>query len=593
MKYILAITLLTSVLLFSCKQDLSELPKATATEQDIFGKESGLKTYSYSFYNNLPSGTTAYELDAMSDYGAVNNLNSFIRDGAFSAETGTGWSWSALRNINYFIEKNNMPNVNETVRNNYMGIARFFRAYFYFDKVAMFGDVPWINRALSATDTSVLYGKRDSRTLIMDSIISDLDYAYNNITAASSDGSTITKWTALGLKSRIALFEGSFRKYHTELNLQSTANQFFQYAVDVASELMSKGPHRLNTAQGVKLSQRQLFITDKPETNEVMLAVVLSSSLAILGDANWWWTSATYGPRYSLVKPFVNSILNIDGTPYTSRAGYQTETFYQECQNRDNRLSQLIRTPGYQRGGVNTPPNFASYTYTGYQPIKYTLDGTVYDNSALNTNAIPLMRYAEILLNYAEAKAELGTFTADDWKKTIGALRERAGITGGLEQLPTTVDTYFQQTFFPDISDPVLLEIRRERQVELALEGFRFNDLRRWKRGELLATLPWTGMYVPVLDQLMDLDNDGKPDVVFYDGNQSGSSIEVPNGVAKLPIGGKSTNYLTMTNSNNLEWFKSQTRTWYPDGRQYYYPIPASAIVKNPNLTQNPGWIGK
>src|SRR5690606_10877636 len=137
------------------------------------------------------------------------------------------------------------------------------------------------------------------------------------------------------------------------------------------TELMEKGPYRLNTAQGVTSSQRQLFISDTPVTSEVILAVVLSKDLAALGDANWWWNSATYGPRYSLVRPFINTILNIDGTPYTSRVGYLTETFQAETEGRDYRLAQLIRTPGYKREGVSTAPNFASFTYTGYQPIKY------------------------------------------------------------------------------------------------------------------------------------------------------------------------------------------------------------------------------
>src|SRR5690606_9871623 len=105
---------------------------------------------------------------------------------------------------------------------------------------------------------------------------------------------------------------------------------YYQYVVDAAAELMAKGPYTIYNGNGPQASQRQLFISDKPITSEVMLAVVLSKDLAVLGDANWWWTSATYGPRYSLVRPFINTILNRDGTPYTSRAGYKTETFYQE-----------------------------------------------------------------------------------------------------------------------------------------------------------------------------------------------------------------------------------------------------------------------
>jgi hypothetical protein len=126
------------------------------------------------------------------------------------------------------------------------------------------------------------------------------------------------------------------------------------------------------------------------------------------------------------------------------------------------------------------------YSYTGYQPIKWTLDDTNIDTRDLNYNSVSLFRYGEVLLNYAEAKAELGTLTDADWAMTIGALRERAGITGGLTTKPTVVDPYLQETYFPDITDPVILEIRRDRGIELAMEGFRFYDLMRWKRGELL-----------------------------------------------------------------------------------------------------------
>lgn len=577
-----------SVCLFSACE-LDETPQASASEGDIFGTENGLKTYSFSFYNNITSGSNSFKGDAMADYGAVNSLNDFLVDGAYSAETSSGWSWSTLRNINHFIANCTSPNLSDEVKNDYIGIARFFRAWFYYDMITRFGDVPWVDRPLGIDDEALFAG-RDSRTLVMEKIMEDLDFAYNNIKATGSDGTLITKWTALGLKTRIALFEGTFRKYHPELGLQSTADIYLQHVVDAAEELMSKGPHSLNTAQGVENSQRQLFISDNPVTSEVMLAVAFSKDLAILNDANWWWTSATYGPRYSLVRPFINTILNIDGTPYTDRASYKTEMFYEECAGRDHRLSQLIRTPGYSRNGVAAPPNFASHTYTGYQPIKYTLDDPYYDNGSYNTNAVPLMRYAEVLLNYAEAKAELGTLYDPEWKKTIGALRARAGVTGGINTLPTVVDNYLKQTFFPEVNNPIILEVRRERQIELALEGFRFNDLRRWNRGELMAELEWSGMYVPALNQLIDLDHNGSFDVVFYDGSQTGPSIEVPSGVAKVPIGGKTTNFQTLTPDKHLEWFKAQKRTWSSNGRQNYYPIPATAITKNENIEQNPGW---
>jgi len=575
-----------ALLFASC--ELNELPKSEATEEDIFGTEKGLKNYSNSFYRNITSGNDAYKGDAMADYAAVNNLNNFISKGAYSREVDELkglWTWSTLRNINQMIAKCTSPNLSDKVKNNYIGLARFFRAWFYYDKVVRFGDVPWVDHPLAVTEEEILKGPRDSRELVMKHIMEDLDFAYQNISDAPGDGTTVNKWTALGLKTRIALFEGSFRKYH-HLSLATRPEVFFQYAVDAAKILMESGPYKLHVASDPKISQRELFTSEQPVKEEVMLAVAFSKNQALMNDANWWWTSATYGPRLSLVRPFINTILNSDGSAYTDRPNFEKEEFYEECQNRDLRLAQLIRTPGYKRAGKAAPPNFASYTYTGYQPIKYALDDPYYDNGGFNTNALPLMRYAEVLLNYAEAQRELGNFNDSDWSKTIGALRTRAGISGAANTLPTKVDTYLKNTFFPGISDPVLLEIRRERQVELALEGFRFNDLKRWKSGELMAKLAWTGIYIPALDKALDLDHDGTADVLFYDGNKPEPNVQ---GVTKVKVGGAK-NSQTMTADNHLEWGKTMSRMWYEDDKQYFYPIPSSALVLNNKLGQNPGW---
>ena len=398
------------LLLGACSMD--ESPKSEIDKESIFNNEKGLQTYSYSFYDILPSISNGYKKDAMCDYGAVTSFDSFLRDGAYSAEVATGWSsddWKNLRNLNYFIENCVSDQLDESVRDNYIGLARFFRAYFYYEKVLRFGDVPWVDKSLSIDDEK-LYDERDPRTFVMDKVLEDLDFACEHITRTSDGtGSLVTKWVAYALKSRICLFEGSFRKYHTELGLADTANKWFQEAVNAAETVMAESGHSLYTGAGTDGSMRAIFISDTPITSEVMLASCCDVTLGKLGDANWWWTSGTYGSRFSMTRTFVNTFLSIDGTPFTDRPGYETMLFYDECQDRDMRLAQTIRTPGYQRDGEPAAPNFNGYTFTGYQPIKYTLDATRYDAGALNTNAIPLFRYAEVLLNYAEAKAELGT----------------------------------------------------------------------------------------------------------------------------------------------------------------------------------------
>lgn len=571
----------------SCSMD--ETPKAEVDKPTIFNNEKGLETYAYSFYDLLPSISNGYRKDAMCDYGAVTSFDSFLREGAYSAEVAEGWKsddWKELRNLNYFIANCTSDQVEETVRNDYTGLARFFRAYFYYEKVVRFGDVPWIDTPLGVEDQK-LYGERDPRTLVMEKVLDDLNFACESIRRTSdASGSLVTKWVAYALKSRICLFEGSFRKYHTELGLADTADRWFREAAAAAETVLNDSGHSLYTGAGAEGSFRALFTSDIPITTEVMLASCCDVTLGKLGDANWWWTSGTYGSRFSMIRPFVNTFLSLDGTPFTDRPGYETMLFYEECQDRDKRLAQTIRTPGYKRDGALAAPNFNGYTFTGYQPIKYTLDNSRYDAGALNTNAIPLFRYAEVLLNYAEAKAELGSLTDDDWSRTVGALRARAGITGGLHAKPVKADLYLQRTYFPTLSDPVLLEIRRERSVELALEGFRFADLKRWKAGELM-TMRWTGLYVPALNELMDLDRDGTPDVVFYIGTKP---VNLPATCTPISVGADTQQGLTAGTKGCLTWSDNDPRVWYEDDRQYYYPIPASAIQKNPNLKQNPGW---
>lgn len=583
---IFIVGIFTITLFAGCTKNLEQTPQSTGTKAAVFGSEDGLKLYTNSFYNILPDMGTLFRTDCnLSDFGAVTSVPDYIRTGAYSSRQSSGWSWTDLRNINYFIANCTNPAVAQSVRENYIGIAKFFRAYFYFEKVKRFGNVPWYGTPLNVDDTALLYKTRDPRTLIVDSIFADLDYATKHITVADDPSrSLVTKWIAWGLKSRIALFEGTFRKYQTSYNLQGTANSFLQIASDAADTVINSGKFSISNSAG-NLSYRNLFISSTPVASEVMIANIASASLGKFNDANWYYTSATYGSRFSFTRTFINTFLKIDGTPFTSTAGYDTMVFASETKNRDLRLQQMIRTAGYQRTNsgttFNAPPLF-SYTYTGYQPIKWTLDDMYYDAGSLNINCIPLMRYAEILLNKAEAKAELGTITDDDWAKTIGVLRARAGITSGITSLPTVADPYLKANYFTDVNNPVVLEVRRERGIELALEGFRFYDLVRWRHGELLLK-QWTGMYVPALNVPLDLNSDGVLDVCFY---QTKPSTTL-NGVTYINVSADPQK-LSNGTYGELHWLDNITRVW--EDYMYLYPIPFADLQVNPKLGQNPGW---
>jgi len=431
----------------------------------------------------------------------------------------------------------------------------------------------------------------------MDSVLADLDFASANITSTDATRSMITKYVALAFKSRICLYEGTFRKYHGGTGgltnaIAATADQWLQQAADAADKVMTEGGFKLNTASGTDLSYRQLFISKQPVTTEVILSNVTDATLNVLNDANWYWTSATYGSRLSFTRTFVNTYLNTDGTPFTSVNGYQQLTFANEVKNRDKRLQQTIRLGTYKRingGAPEAAPPVFSYTYTGYQPIKWCLDDVYFDGGTRNDNSISLIRYAEVLLNYAEAKAELGTLTDADWAKTVGALRSRAGITGGLTAKPTTVDVYLQTNYFPGISNPSILEIRRERGIELAWEGLRFADLMRWKRGDLL-TQTWNGFYVPALNTPMDLNEDGKNDVLFYSGTAPAAIAGVTfiNVSPTLSNGSVNPQRLSNATFGEITWLNNAVRKW--EDKKYLYPIPTADLLINPKLGQNPGW---
>ena len=571
--------------------DLDLEPRASLPKSAVFESEQGLDLYANSFYNMLPGASSISYTDGgdvMSDFMARRDVPSFIRPGSFSARESSGWSWSELRNINYFIKNLNESPLPQDVKNNYLGLARFFRAWFYFQKVIRFGDVPWITKAMDVNDPD-LYNGRDSRFLVMDSVLVDINFAIDNIKLTNdASRSLVTRDIALAFKSRLCLFEGTFRKYHQDYGFQQTAAEWLTQSANAAKSIIDAGKFSLNVGED---SYRDLFISKSPIASEVMLATHYSLDLGLLHAANWYWTSATYGVRGSFSRTFINTYLNIDGTPFTNNPDYKTLTFQEETKNRDLRLKQTIRTKDYGRlnGGVfNLSPPLFSYTYTGYQPIKWVLDDTYYDGGAYNDNIVPIFRYAEILLNYAEAKAELGTFSQADWDITIKQLRNRAGIINA--SFPTQADPYLQENYFPEISNPVLLEIRRERGIELAMEGFRFNDLLRWKKGELLE-MPWNGMYVPALNVYLDLNEDSSPDVYFY--KSPLNETEIPgvtyvNVSPFLSAGVINPMQLESSDFGEIRWLDNLPRVWAQ--KNYFYPIPESDRLINPELGQNPGW---
>ena len=264
-------------------------------------------------------------------------------------------------------------------------------------------------------------------------------------------------------------------------------------------------------------------------------------------------------------------------------------------------MNQTLRAYDYTRtlatgAVVLTPANFQGHSLTGYQVTKFVMDDVTYDDAATNDNNTPLMRYAEILLNYAEARAELGQLTDADWAMTVGALRARAGITGGTDETgtlttaPKKAEPYIASYYPKMAGNPALLEIMREREIELAFEGFRLTDLKRWALCDLWVSDPWEGIFIPAINAPVDLNGDGTADAYFYDTDAIGDDTYASIGVY---VGTKKSNYLNVkpVNGGYLVYFSMPGRAW--PARQYLYPIPETVLNlysdKN-QLKQNPGW---
>ena len=601
MKKLSIFALIASALMVtSC--NLDEHMQAQADKNMIFGSETGLKMYINGLYGQLPGQLYGSD-EAICDWGVNNSIGTYEL-GAYSEDLSTSWSWGNIRTNNYFIKWNTDARVSEKVRDNYTGIAKFFRAYQYFDKLKQYGAVPIITEPLEP-DSEDLYKTQDSREDVVNFILDDLQWAYEHITTskATPNNVAINKWTAMALKARVALFEASWRKYHAGTEYVSgcttSADQLYAVAAAAAKEIMDNGPYSLYTgtkngtgeAGDGRGTYRDLFTSEDTQGNpEVMLAYEITAPST--GEANWWLNSSSYGPHLCMSRIFAQTFLNTDGTFFNEKNEDGTyKTFVEECKDRDWRMAQIIRGPQYtwkvNEEFTRESANFKDHTYTGYQLTKYVYDDKNMDDKSSGTYDTPLLRYAEILLIYAEAKAELGTITDAEWAQTIGALRARAGITAGLDKVPSVKDPLLVK-YYGDLSAAVL-EVRRERAIELIMEGHRQVDLKRWACGELWETMPWEGVYVPALDTQLDMNGDGVMDVYFT--SKKADELSKEDGKIAAYLNENQTMKKLEDDPNGgyvMYYAYGDRRVW--NDNMYLYPIPTQVGIMNPNLVQNPGW---
>lgn len=595
-KQYIIFTLLTSLLAFSCNDSyLDALPETQISKENFFRTEEDLNLYILNLYNYSSSGI--YEADATTDNASTtgnNEIKNMMNSTPSSTTITGGWDWSQLRKINFFLENFKNANLPEATLNHYEGLARYFRARFYVEKVNRYSDVPWIDVVITTDNEELLMAPRDKRELVVDKILEDFEFASQNVRETGPSGSP-NQWVVKTEFARFALNEGTFRRYHEELGLQSTATTFLEKAAQLSQGIMdSKNFSIYSTGKPLEDYGTLFFSQNLDNNKEVIMARNYENE--VLNGSDWPGMFGNY--EYYPLKDLVQSYLMDDGTFYAAQANYQTKSFVDEFKNRDPRIYQsyaypgwnLIYTSTYTQGGGIYVQQLAK-NFSGYHQIKGFLN--TLDVAAQYGTDIPLYRYAEVLLIFAEAKAELGTLTQGDLDKTINILRDRAGMP--YMSLSQAIDP-IQAAKYSNVTGAqknLILEIRRERRVELAFEGFRFNDLMRWKAGKLLEKSP-EGIYFSGLGK-HDLTGDGIADIVLLPASETIPETKETNelGVAlryyRVGTFGQDVSvFLKNGNQGTVQVIENTGSFITP--KYYYRPIPQSETFLNPNLKQIFDW---
>jgi hypothetical protein len=567
----------------SCDNNfLTRRPQSKLIPEDFYTNQNALKEATNGFYSIAPSAKSIDQTYA--DNAARNNPSERVKGTRKVSSTGGGWTWTNLRNVNFFLKHVNGFKGPENIKNEQKGLALFFRAWFYFKKVKRFGDVPWYSKVIQTGDEKRLHKARDKRSVVMDSILTDINFAVKHLGEQKSLAK-VTKWTALALKSRIFLYAGTWREYHGMDDYKNLLKE----SVSASSKLMQSGKYSIYTDGGDEAhAYRKLFSDDNAKPQETILARIFSSTASppLKHNLNYATNTSALGAP-GVTKEVINSYLMTDGSRFTDISGHNKMSFYQETRNRDPRLAQTIRTPGFVRKGETKPtvPDFGAST-TGYQFIKY-VQGPAHDAGGTNDNDIIVFRYAEVLLNFAEAKAELGTLTQSDIDNSIKLIRDRVGMPNmNMAKANSNPDPFLEKQY-PNVkgnNKGDILEIRRERRVELIREGIRWDDLMRWAVGENVAKT-FKGMYFPGPGKY-DLDHNGTIDLVIYQGSK-------PTNI-KDNIQYKSLTSMHLENgTNGLMIINGNVSKNFVTPKDYLYPIPLQELQLNPNLKQNPGWKSK
>jgi len=498
-------TLIVLLLFLSCNKFLDKQPLTQFTDNNYWTSEAEVQLFCNGFYSefngfgtgaastrssNLGTGAESdFYFNCLSDdqdQTMTSGINVFLTTAPGTANTwNTPYNFIRLANL-LLARIDKVPNLSDAAKNHYRGIAYFFRAMEYYDLVRHYGDVPYTNKYLDQNeDSSIIWGPRIARNIVMDSVLSDLNHAIANLysknVADATSGlgtNTVNQDVANALKSRICLFEGTYAKY-VEGNTQR-ATQYLQACQTASEAIINSGTYKLYP------DYRTVYSSLSLSTNggECMLYRIydMESSVHVYHQVINYCNSSTL--INGLTKDAVDAFLCTDGLPISLSPLYQGDNpvnigtssapIYSitntTLKNRDKRLAETIDTA---LGYVGNPFGQLASS-TGYIITRFNNPG-VY-NTTNNDTWAPIFWLPEILLNEAEATAELGNFTQAVADNTINLLRARAGVASlEVNNIPNDPNKD------ADVSS-LIWEIRRERRVELMLWIGRYWDLRRWNK---------------------------------------------------------------------------------------------------------------
>lgn len=569
-------------LLSSCTDEFLDLkPLDQETDVVYFKKAGDFKDYATSFYNSQLLGwNSTYNsiysyFDGASDLSCYFSYNSDLAHGTISVPSSdVRWDncYKFIRSANILLQRGESYG-NKAEIAQYLGEAYFFRAYSMFWLLKTFGGVPIVTTVLD-TDSPELYGERNSRYEVTDQILSDLDEAIADLPkkVSNAERGRITSYAAEAFKARVLLYEATWRKYNgTSTDFEGSAgpasdqvNDFLDECIRLTDDVMTNGGYSLwnynNLSSMQNMSSRYLFCLedatsnpaglDKSTNNEFIIDNVYDHNLRP-GGMN---INQTVG-YFAASRKFMDMFLCTDGLPISKSRRFQGYAEPgDEFKNRDYRMKSYINMPSADMSLNNGTSGYPSHKFYDETP------GVIARQESAD---YPVLRLAEVYLTYAEALYERnGAITDAQLNRSINQLRARAGVASLTNKLVA------------DNGLDMKTEIRRERTIEMYMEGCRFDDLKRWGIAEQELNQSRLGMVVGGVGYPTHFRNADGSATEFYEPNRFVYGEEA----CETPVG--TVSCIALEKKADFNFTK----------KHYLWPIPQHQIDLNKNLKQNPGY---